>query len=64
MIKREALIHEIEQVPEPFLDEVMDFIHFLKSKITKERIDTSMASESSLGKDWLKPDEDEAWQNL
>jgi hypothetical protein len=64
MIKREALIHEIEQVPEPFLDEVMDFIHFLKSKITKERIDTSRASESSLGKDWLKPEEDEAWQNL
>jgi len=64
MIKREALIHEIEQVPEPFLEEVMDFIHFLKSKITKERIDTAIASESSLEKDWLKPEEDEAWQNL
>lgn len=64
MIKREALIHEIEQVPEPFLDEVMDFIHFLKSKITKERIETTIASESSLKKDWLRPEEDEAWQNL
>ncbi|MEK6725725.1 MAG: DUF2281 domain-containing protein [Deltaproteobacteria bacterium] len=64
MVKREALIHEIEQVPEPFLEEVMDFIHFLKSKITKERIDTAIASESSLEKDWLKPEEDEAWQNL
>ena len=64
MVKREALIHEIEQVPEPFLEEVMDFIHFLKSKITKERIDTAIASESSLEKDWLKPEEDEAWQNF
>ncbi|MDO8444591.1 MAG: DUF2281 domain-containing protein [Deltaproteobacteria bacterium] len=64
MIKREALIHEIEQVPEPFLEEVMDFIHFLKSKIIKEWIDTTIASESSLEKDWLKPEEDEAWQNL
>ena len=23
---------EIEHVPEPFLDEVLDFIHFLKTK--------------------------------
>lgn len=64
MIKRELLIHEIEQVPEPFLDELMDFIHFLKSKITKERTETAVASESSLKKDWLRPEEDEAWQNL
>lgn len=64
MVKREALIHEIEQAPEPFLDEVMDFIHFLKSKIIKEKIDTALASESSLKKDWLRPEEDEAWQNL
>lgn len=64
MIKRELLIHEIEQVPEPFLDEVMDFIHFLKSKITRERTETAIASESSLKKDWLNPEEDEAWQNL
>lgn len=29
MGKRELLINEIEQVPEPFLDEVLDFVHFL-----------------------------------
>jgi len=64
MIKRETVINEIEQVPEPFLEEVMDFIHFLKAKITKERIDTAIASESSLKKDWLRLEEDEAWRNL
>ena len=37
---------------------------FLKTKIIKERLDTAIASESSLRKDWLKPEEDEAWQNL
>jgi len=43
---------------------VLDFVHFLKAKITKERLDTAIASESSLKKDWLRPEEDEAWQNL
>jgi len=64
MSKKEILISEIEQVPESYLDEVLDFVHFLKTKITKERIDTAIASESSLRKDWLLPEEDEAWQGL
>ncbi len=64
MSKKELLFNEIEQVPEPFLDEILDFIQFLKTKIIKERIDTSIASESSLKKDWLKPEEDEAWKDL
>jgi len=64
MSKKELLINEIEQVPEPFLDEVLDFIKFLKTKIIKERMNIDIASESSLKKDWLKPEEDEAWQNL
>lgn len=64
MSKKELLIHEIEHVPEPFLDEVLDFVNFLKTKIVKERLDTAIASESSLKKDWLRPEEDEAWQNL
>ncbi len=64
MSKKELLIKEIEDVPEPFLDEVVDFIHFLKTKIIKERYDIAIASESSLKKDWLRPEEDEAWQSL
>ena len=64
MGKKELLINEIEKVPEPFLDEVLDFVHFLKSKIIKERLHITIASESSLNKDWLRPEEDEAWQNL
>jgi len=64
MSKKELLINEIEQVPEPFLDEVLDFIRFLKTKAIKERMNIAIASESSLKKDWLKPEEDEAWQNL
>ncbi len=64
MSKKELLINEIENVPEPLLDEVLDFIHFLKTKVLKERLDTAIASESSLKKDWMRPEEDEAWQSL
>ncbi len=64
MSKKELLIKEIDQVSEPFLDEVLDFVQFLKTKFIKEKLDITVASESSLKKDWLKPVEDEAWQNL
>ena len=64
MGKKELLLSEIEQVPEAFLDEVLDFIHFLKTKIIKERLNTAIASESSLKKDWLKSEEDEYWKDL
>lgn len=64
MGKKELLIKEIDQVPESFLDEVLDFVQFLKAKMTREKLDITITSESSLKKDWLKPEEDEAWQNL
>jgi len=43
---------------------VIDFVRFLKAKSIKEKVDTAIASESSLKKDWLSPEEDEAWQGL
>jgi hypothetical protein len=64
MSTKEELINEIEEVPEPLLSEVLDFVHFLKAKILREKLDTAVMSESSLGKDWLNPEENEAWQSL
>ncbi len=64
MNKMDIVLSEIEEVPEPFLDEILDFIHFLKSKITRERLGIAIISESSLRKDWLKSEEEKAWQNL
>lgn len=64
MTNRAVLIHEIESVPEPLLDEVLDFIKFVKAKSMREGIYTAIASESSLKKDWLCAEEDEAWDDL
>jgi hypothetical protein len=64
MNKVEIIKSEVENFPEPLLDEVLDFVHFLKNKIIAGKLGTAFASESSLKKDWLQPEEDEAWQNL
>lgn len=64
MSKKELLIEEIEQIPEPFLEQILDFVRFLKTKATTEILEPSILSESTLKKDWLKPEENEAWQNL
>jgi len=64
MTKRELVIKELEQLPEPLLDEVLDFVRFLKGKGAKERLETALLSEPVLARDWLRPEEDEAWRDL
>ncbi len=64
MDKREAILHEIETVPESVLDEVLDFVRILKEKDIRDTMSLATASEFSLRKDWLKPEEDEAWRGL
>src|SRR3972149_3732331 len=64
MNKKELILNEIEKVTEPLLEEILDFVSFLKTKATVERMEAAVASESSLNKDWLKPEEREAWRDL
>jgi len=61
---KELILKEIEKVPEQYLTEILDFIRFLETKVLTEGMGTAIASETSLKKDWLKPEEDEAWQDL
>ena len=64
MNRREMLIRETEGLTASDLQEVLDFVRFLKTKSLKKRSETLTFSESSLRKDWFRPDEDEAWQDL
>ena len=64
MDTKELLIQEIEKSPDFILQEVWDFLQFLNAKYQQETLEISLMSESSLQKDWLQPEEDEAWQNL
>ena len=64
MQDRKAVISEIEDLPEPLLEEVLDFVSFLKSKAAQKRLETALLCETALRKDWLRPEEDEAWRDL
>jgi len=90
MTKREAVLNEIADMPEPLVDELLELIKSLKRTALDEpepptrysaigmmrlavaeallkkldRYETAIASESSLKRDWLTPEEDEAWQDL
>ena len=61
---KELIINEIERIPEEYLSEILDFIRSLEVKVLTEGIETAIASETSLKKDWLRVEEDEAWQDL
>ena len=64
MGKKELLARELEQVPESYVDEVLSFVRLLQGKIMMEGLSIAAASESSLGKDWLSPEEEDAWRGL
>ncbi|OPY50483.1 MAG: hypothetical protein A4E49_02701 [Methanosaeta sp. PtaU1.Bin112] len=64
METKELIYKEIEFFSENYLQEVLDFIHFLKEKASREKIEKAILSESTLAKDWLSPEEDEAWEDL
>ena len=56
----------LERLPDKYLNEVIEYLRFLEFKNKNKIPDTSSSflSEQSLGKDWLTPEEDEAWKNL
>jgi hypothetical protein len=64
MTTRELLISEIDETPEPLLAEILDFVQFLKVKTARPGFETAQVSEAALGKDWLRPEEDDAWRGL
>lgn len=64
MSARDELRQEIEDVSEPLAAEILDLVRFLKARATADRFELALVSESALGKDWLRPEEDEAWRDL
>ncbi len=64
MNTKELFLKEVENIPESILEEVWDFLLFLKGKYYQDKLEASLLSESSLQKDWLSSEEDEAWKNL
>jgi hypothetical protein len=62
--KKRNLLDEIDGLPDSSLDEVIDFVRFMKFKLKAPSLETAILSESALRKDWERPEEDNAWSNL
>lgn len=61
MQAKERLLDEIDEIPESLIEEVLNFVQFLKAKHLQNSREISVMSESALAKDCLRPEEDEAW---
>lgn len=63
MSKRELITRELDRMPERDLDKLLAFLRSLKEAHADAAMPT-LATESSLAKDWLTPEEDVAWASL
>jgi hypothetical protein len=63
MSKLELIAQEVEGLPEQDFDRLLGFVWTLK-EARAERLLPMVVAESSLAKDWLTPEEDEAWAGL
>jgi len=57
---KDLAIREIEGLPPSLLQEVLDFVRFIKTTIAPGGLETALLSEAVLSRDWLRPEEDEA----
>ena len=64
MINRAVLLQEIETLPTACLDEVVNFVAWIKRRELSQIPETMLLSEAALSKDWDTPEEDEAWASL
>jgi len=64
MANYNALLKEIETLPAICVNEVIDFVAWIKQRKLTQIPETMLMSENSLLKDWNTPEEDEAWASL
>ena len=64
MSNRSVLLREIETLPAACLNEVVNFLAWVKHRELSKVPDPMLLSESVLSKDWNTPEEEEAWAHL
>jgi len=63
MSKRELIARELDRIPEQDLEKLLAYMRSLREAHVEAAM-PALAAESSLAKDWLAPEEDEAWASL
>jgi hypothetical protein len=64
MTAKEAIVQVVEELPEECLDDLAHYVAALRRRAALRSVPTALASEAVLAKDWLRPEEDEAWRDL
>jgi hypothetical protein len=64
MTAKEAIVQAVEDLPEECLDDLAQYVEVLRRRAALRTVPTALASEGVLAKDWLRPEEDGAWQDL
>ena len=64
MTVKESLLQVVEELPSEYLCDLAEFAKRLRLKAAHREVPTALASEQVLARDWLRPEEDEAWKDL
>ena len=60
----EAIEERLRELPPEKLAVVYDFVSYLAEGCAKSALETMIASEAVLARDWNRPEEEEAWADL
>ncbi len=60
----EAIHERLKQLPPEKLEVVYDFISYLADRQSGTAVETMLATEAVLSRDWGRKEEDEAWADL
>ena len=64
MAAMKQLVREIETLSPDYIQEVINFVGYLKHKKISQISETMLLSEKSLAENWDTPEEDDLWANL
>jgi len=64
MTIKDKLIEELRTLPDSLVAELLEHARALRQGNGKGARETALAAEPSLARDWLRPEEDEAWNDL
>lgn len=60
----EAIQKRLKQLPPNKLEVVYDFVSYMADRRPSNALETMLATEAILSRDWDCPEEDEAWADL
>lgn len=64
MTIKDRLIEELQTLPEALVAELLEHARSLRERSDRSARETAVASEPCLARDWMRPEEEEAWKDL